>query len=91
MRAIHDDVDPGDLRALDREYESRQNPAADRPHRAGLAVDESGQRGLSTTFESARNTRCAPNLRSQLGSAVSPVHGGCMHGALVGSQYHLWR
>jgi len=51
MRRVHDDVDRRDLRSLDREHESRLHPAADRPNRAGLAVDERGQGSPGTAFE----------------------------------------
>lgn len=46
MPRIHDEVDPGDLAALDREQERRPNLRAHRPYRAGLAVDDGGRMAL---------------------------------------------
>lgn len=51
MRRLHDDIHPGNPGVLDREQESRQDPAAHRPHRAGLPVASIGD---ATAFANGR-------------------------------------
>src|SRR5947207_6459001 len=89
MSRIHDEVDPGDLVALDREQERRPNLTAHCPYRPCLAVDDRGQGSGRTTLEGVRYHRCAASLWSQERRSVPPVRGGRAYGQIIPSQHDV--